>query len=225
MLGFEEQKLKEGRDLIRYFCTPSRTEGRTWNLPKHAPDKWALFKKYNERDVQVEMQIQERLRNYPVPDEVWEQYHLDQEINDRGIMIDRRMVEQALRIDELSRADLTARMQKKTGLENPNSVLQMKEYLNENGMEVDSLGKKDVAAMMKTAPDNLAEVLALRLQLAKSSVRKYEAMRNAVCADDRCHGMFQFYGANRSGRWPADLSNYKTCPRTIWRIWSRRGNW
>lgn len=213
MLGFEEQKLKEGRDLIRYFCTPSRTEGRTWNLPKHAPDKWALFKKYNERDVQVEMQIQERLRNYPVPDEVWEQYHLDQEINDRGIMIDRRMVEQALRIDELSRADLTARMQKKTGLENPNSVLQMKEYLNENGMEVDSLGKKDVAAMMKTAPDNLAEVLALRLQLAKSSVRKYEAMRNAVCADDRCHGMFQFYGANRSGRWAGRLIQLQNLPQ------------
>ena len=213
VLGFEEQKLKEGRDLIRYFCTPSRTEGRTWNLPKHAPDKWALFKKYNERDVQVEMQIQERLRNYPVPDEVWEQYHLDQEINDRGIMIDRRMVEQALRIDELSRADLTARMQKKTGLENPNSVLQMKEYLNENGMEVDSLGKKDVAAMMKTAPDNLAEVLALRLQLAKSSVRKYEAMRNAVCADDRCHGMFQFYGANRSGRWAGRLIQLQNLPQ------------
>ena len=213
VLGFEEQKLKEGRDLIRYFCTPSRTEGRTWNLPKHAPDKWALFKKYNERDVQVEMQIQERLRNYPVPDEVWEQYHLDQEINDRGIMIDRRMVEQALRIDELSRADLTARMQKKTGLENPNSVLQMKEYLNENGMEVDSLGKKDVAAMMKTAPDNLAEVLALRQQLAKSSVRKYEAMRNAVCADDRCHGMFQFYGANRSGRWAGRLIQLQNLPQ------------
>ena len=213
VLGFEEQKLKEGRDLIRYFCTPSRTESRTWNLPKHAPDKWALFKKYNERDVQVEMQIQERLRNYPVPDEVWEQYHLDQEINDRGIMIDRRMVEQALRIDELSRADLTAKMQKKTGLENPNSVLQMKEYLNENGMEVDSLGKKDVAAMMKTAPDNLAEVLALRLQLAKSSVRKYEAMRNAVCADDRCHGMFQFYGANRSGRWAGRLIQLQNLPQ------------
>lgn len=159
------------------------------------------------------MQIQERLRNYPVPDEVWEQYHLDQEINDRGIMIDRRMVEQALRIDELSRADLTARMQKKTGLENPNSVLQMKEYLNENGMEVDSLGKKDVAAMMKTAPDNLAEVLALRLQLAKSSVRKYEAMRNAVCADDRCHGMFQFYGANRSGRWAGRLIQLQNLPQ------------
>ena len=142
------------------------------------------------------MQIQERLKNYPVPDFVWDEYHLDQEINDRGIMIDQDMVRQALRIDELSKCDLTARMQKKTGLENPSSVVQMKDFLAENGMEVDSLGKKDVAAMIKTAPDNLAEVLALRLQLAKSSVRKYQAMQNAVCEDGRCHGMFQFYGAN-----------------------------
>ena len=170
VLGFEEQKLKEGKELIRFFCTPSRTAGRAWNLPEHALDKWALFKKYNERDVQVEMQIQERLRHYPVPDAVWDEYHLDQQINDRGIMIDREMVAQALRIDELSKADLTAKMQKKTGLDNPNSVSQMKDYLIENGMEVDSLGKKDVATMMKTAPEDLVEVLVLRLQLAKSSV-------------------------------------------------------
>ena len=213
MLGFEEQKLKEGKELIRFFCTPSRTAGCAWNLPEHAPDKWALFKKYNERDVQVEMQIQERLQHYPVPDAVWDDYHLDQQINDRGIMIDREMVAQALRIDELSKADLTAKMQKKTGLENPNSVSQMKDYLIENGMEVDSLGKKDVVAMMKTAPEDLAEVLALRLQLAKSSVRKYEAMQNAVCADGRCHGMFQFYGANRSGRWAGRLIQLQNLPQ------------
>ena len=209
VLGFEEQKLKEGKELVKYFCCPCRPTksngGRTWNLPHHAPDKWALFKKYNERDVQVEMQIQARLKNYPVPDFVWDEYHLDQEINDRGIMIDQEMVRQALRIDELSRYDLTARMQKKTGLENPNSVIQMKDYLADNGMEVDSLGKKDVAAMIKTAPEDLAEVLELRLQLAKSRVRKYQAMQNAVCADGRCHGMFQFYGANRSGRWAGRL--------------------
>ena len=209
VLGFEEQKLKEGKELVKYFCCPCRPTksngGRTWNLPHHAPDKWALFKKYNERDVQVEMQIQARLKNYPVPDFVWDEYHLDQEINDRGIMIDQEMVRQALRIDELSRYDLTARMQKKTGLENPNSVIQMKNYLAGSGMEVDSLGKKDVAAMIKTAPEDLAEVLELRLQLAKSSVRKYQAMQNAVCADGRCHGMFQFYGANRSGRWAGRL--------------------
>ena len=217
VLGFEEQKLKEGKELIKYFCCPCKPTktngGRTWNLPHHAPDKWELFKKYNERDVQVEMQIQERLKNYPVPDLVWDEYHLDQEINDRGIMIDQDMVREALRIDELSKTDLTARMQKKTGLSNPNSVIQMKDYLAENGMEVDSLGKKDVAAMIKTAPKDLAEVLSLRLQLAKSSVRKYQAMQNAVCADGRCHGMFQFYGANRSGRWAGRLIQLQNLPQ------------
>ena len=217
VLGFEEQKLKEGKELIKYFCCPCRPTkkngGRTWNLPHHAPEKWALFKKYNERDVQVEMQIQDRLKNYQVPDFVWDEYHLDQEINDRGIMIDQDMVRQALRIDELSKSDLTARMQKKTGLENPGSVVQMKNYLAENGMEVDTLGKKDVAAMIKAAPENLAEVLALRLQLAKSSVRKYQAMQNAVCADGRCHGMFQFYGANRSGRWAGRLIQLQNLPQ------------
>ena len=217
VLGFEEQKLKEGKELVKYFCCPCKPTksngGRTWNLPHHAPDKWALFKKYNERDVQVEMQIQARLQNYPVPDFVWDEYHLDQEINDRGIMIDQEMVAQALRIDEISKADLTARMQKKTGLENPNSVVQMKEFLNGSGMEVDSLGKKDVTAMIKTAPEDLAEVLELRLQLAKSSVRKYQAMQNAVCADGRCHGRFQFYGANRSGRWAGRLIQLQNLPQ------------
>ena len=217
VLGFEEQKLKEGKELVKYFCCPCRPTkkngGRTWNLPHHAPEKWALFKKYNERDVQVEMQIQERLKNHPVPDFVWDEYHLDQEINDRGIMIDQEMVSQALRIDELSKSDLTARMRQKTGLENPGSVVQMKNYLAENGMEVDTLGKKDVAAMIKAAPENLAEVLALRLQLAKSSVRKYQAMQNAVCADGRCHGMFQFYGANRSGRWAGRLIQLQNLPQ------------
>ena len=200
VLGLEEQKMKEGKDLIRYFCTPSRTAGREWNLPEHAPEKWELFKKYNQRDVEVEMQIQKRLRNYPVPDSVWEEYHLDQEINDRGIMIDRQLVEQAIRMDEISKKDLITRIQEITGLENPNSVVQLKGYLEKNGMAVDSLGKKDVAAMIKTAPEDLAEVLRLRLQLAKSSVKKYTAMQSAACIDDRCHGMFQFYGANRTGR-------------------------
>ena len=217
VLGFEEQKLKEGKDLIKYFCCPCKPTksngGRTWNLPHHAPEKWELFKKYNDRDVQVEMQIQERLKNYPVPDFVWDEYHLDQQINDRGIMIDQDMVREALRIDELSKTDLTVRMQKKTGLDNPNSVIQMKDYLAENGMEVESLGKKDVAAMIKTAPEDLAEVLSLRLQLAKSSVRKYQAMQNAVCADGRCHGMFQFYGANRSGRWAGRLIQLQNLPQ------------
>ena len=213
VLGFEEQKLKEGKELIRYFCMPSRTAGRKWNLPEHAPEKWELFKKYNRRDVEVEMQIQQRLKNYPVPDFVWDEYHLDQEINDRGIMIDRQLVEQAISIDEQTKKDLMARMQKLTGLDNPNSVMQLKGYLSDNGLETETLGKKDVAALLKSVPADMAEVLELRLQLAKSSVKKYQAMQNAVCDDDRCHGMFQFYGANRSGRWAGRLIQLQNLPQ------------
>ena len=200
VLGFEEQKMKEGRDLIRYFCTPSRTAGRDWNLPEHSPEKWDLFKEYNKRDVEVEMQIQQRLRNYPVPDSVWDEYHLSETINDCGIMIDEKLVEQAVRIDEMTKADLTEKLKAMTGLENPNSVMQLKGWLSEQGIEVDSLGKKDVQELMKTAPPEIAEVLSLRLMLAKSSVKKYQAMLNAVCEDGRCRGMFFFYGANRTGR-------------------------
>ena len=213
VLGFEEQKLKEGKELIRYFCMPSRTAGRKWNLPEHALEKWELFKKYNRRDVEVEMQIQQRLKNYPVPDFVWDEYHLDQEINDRGIMIDRQLVEQAISIDEQTKKDLMARMQKLTGLDNPNSVMQLKGYLADNGLETETLGKKDVAALLKSVPADMAEVLELRLQLAKSSVKKYQAMQNAVCDDDRCHGMFQFYGANRSGRWAGRLIQLQNLPQ------------
>ena len=216
-LGLEQQKLKEGRDLIRYFCNPCKPTksngGRTWNLPEHAPEKWELFKKYNQRDVEVEMQIQERLKNYPVPDFIWDEYHLDQVINDRGIMIDRELVEQAIKIDEISNADLTAQMQKLTDLENPNSVAQLKVFLSEKGIEADSLGKKDVVEMIKTAPPELAEILQLRLQLAKSSVKKYQAMQNAACDDDRCRGMFQFYGASRSGRWAGRLIQLQNLPQ------------
>ena len=213
VLGFEEQKLKEGKELIRYFCMPSRTASREWNLPEHAPEKWELFKKYNRRDVEVEMQIQQRLKNYPVPDFVWDEYHLDQEINDRGIMIDRQLVEQAISIDEQTKKDLMARMQKLTGLDNPNSVMQLKGYLSDNGLETETLGKKDVAALLKSVPADMAEVLELRLQLAKSSVKKYQAMQNAVCDDNRCHGMFQFYGANRSGRWAGRLIQLQNLPQ------------
>ena len=216
-LGLEQQKLKEGRDLIRYFCNPCKPTksngGRTWNLPEHAPEKWELFKKYNQRDVEVEMQIQERLKNYPVPDFIWDEYHLDQVINDRGIMIDRELVEQAIRIDEISNTDLTAQMQKLTDLENPNSVAQLKGFLSEKGIEAESLGKKDVAELLKSAPPDLAEVLQLRLQLAKSSVKKYQAMQNAACDDDRCRGMFQFYGASRSGRWAGRLIQLQNLPQ------------
>ena len=213
VLGFEEQKLKEGRDLVRYFCMPSRTEGRKWNLPEHAPDRWETFKAYNKRDVEVEMQILRRLQNYMVPDSVWEEYRLDQEINDRGIMIDRRLVEQAIRIDELSKSSLTAEMIKRTGLANPNSVVQLKSYLAQNGIDVDTIGKKEVATMIKDAPADLARVLSLRLQLAKSSVKKYTAMQNAVCNDDRCHGMFQFYGGNRTGRFAGRIVQLQNLPQ------------
>ena len=209
VLGFEEQKLKEGKELIRYFCCPCKPTksngGRTWNLPEHAPDKWTLFKKYNERDVQVEMQIQERLKNYPVPDFVWDEYHQDQEINDRGIRIDRELVRQAIRMDALSKESITKRMVELTGLMNPNSVMQLSNWLRERGIALESLGKKEVAAAIETAPVDIAEVLYLRLMLAKSSVKKYQAMENSVCEDDRCHGMFSFYGANRTGRWSGRL--------------------
>ena len=213
VLGLEEQKMKEGKDLIRYFCTPSRTADRDWNLPVHAPEKWELFKKYNQRDVEVEMQIQKRLQNYPVPDSVWDEYHLDQEINDRGIMIDPDVVEQAIRIDELVRTGLTEELRTITHLDNPNSVAQMKNWLSENGLEMESLGKKEVAQALANAPDKIRQVLALRLQLAKSSVKKYQAMQSAVCQDGRCRGMFQFYGANRSGRWAGRLIQLQNLPQ------------
>ncbi len=203
-LGLEKQKLTEGKDLIRYFCVPCKPTkangGRTRNRPEHDPEKWKRFKAYNLRDVETEMQIQKQLSNFPVPDAIWEEYHLDQEINDRGIGVDMELVRQAIAIDARSRERLTAAMQKLTELENPNSVQQMKQWLADHGLETDTLGKKAVAELVKTAPEPLREVLSLRQQLAKSSVKKYTAMENAVCADGRAHGMFQFYGANRTGR-------------------------
>ena len=207
VLGLEEQKLTEGKELIRYFCVPCKATkvngGRTRNLPQHDMSKWEMFKKYNKRDVEVEMSIQDKLRNFSVPDFVWEEYHLDQEINDRGIALDMDVVANAIAFDEKSKAVLSEKMKELTGLENPNSVQQMKEWLAKNGLEMDSLGKKEVAAVLKTAPEPLRTVLSLRQQLAKSSVRKYQAMTNAVCRDTRARGMFMFYGANRSGRWQA----------------------
>ena len=208
-LGLEKQKLTEGKDLIRYFCVPckpTKTNGdRTRNRPEHDPEKWKRFKAYNLRDVETEMQIQKRLSNFPVSDAIWEEYHLDQEINDRGIGVDMELVRQAIAIDVRSRERLTAAMQKLTELENPNSVQQMKQWLADHGMETDTLGKKAVAELVKTAQEPLREVLSLRQQLAKSSVKKYTAMENAVCADSRAHGMFQFYGANRTGRFSGRL--------------------
>ena len=217
VLGLEKQKLTEGKNLIKYFCQPcaptKSNGGRTRNLPADAPEKWEAFKTYNIRDVEVEMAIQARLSNYPVPESVWEEYHLDQEINDRGIMIDRQLVDQALLIDARSKSDLMARLQAMTELDNPNSVQQLKSYLADRGIEADSLGKKEVAAMIKTVPGDIAEVLSLRLQLAKSSVKKYQAMRNSACEDDRCRGMFLFYGANRTGRFSGRIVQLQNLPQ------------
>ena len=197
-LGLDKQKLTEGRELIRYFCVPGKDATR--RMPASAPEKWATFRGYNLRDVETEMAIQERLRKYPVPQEVWAQYHLDQQINDRGIGVDRTLVRGAIGIDKRSREELTARLQELTMLDNPNSVQQMKDWLAANGLQTDTLGKKQVAELLKTAPEPLKSVLVLRQQLAKSSVKKYQAMENAVCADGRVRGCFQFYGA-RTGRW------------------------
>ena len=209
VLGLEKQKLTEGKDLIRYFCVPCRPTkangGRTRNLPEHDPEKWERFKAYNLRDVETEMQIQKRLSNFPVPDAIWEEYHLDQEINDRGIGVDMELVRQAIVMDARSRERLTATMQELTELNNPNSVQQMKQWLADHGLETDTLGKTAVAELVKTAPEPLREVLSLRQQLAKNSVKKYTAMENAVCADSRAHGMFVFYGANRTGRFSGRL--------------------
>ena len=217
VLGLEEQKLKEGKDLIRYFCVPCKPTkvngGRTRNLPEHDTEKWTLFKFYNKRDVEVEMSIQEKMKKYPVPDFVWEEYHLDQEINDRGIALDMAVVENAIAFDEKSKTELAEKMQELTNLDNPNSVMQMKQWLADNGLEMESLGKKAVAQAVKTAPAELAEVLVLRQQLSKSSVKKYQAMQNAVCVDSRARGMFRFYGANRSGRWAGRMIQLQNLPQ------------
>jgi DNA polymerase len=217
VLGLEKQKLAEGKDLIRYFCSPCKPTAaigqRTRNLPVHAPDKWAAFKAYNKRDVEAEMSIQERLAKFPVPDLVWEDYRLDQEINDRGVQLDMELVCRAIDADSRSKAELTQLMREITELDNPNSVAQMKQWLCDNGLETDTLGKKAVAELLKTAPEPLGRVLSLRQQSAKSSVKKYQAMENAVCADGRARGMFQFYGANRTGRWAGRLIQMQNLPQ------------
>lgn len=217
VLKLENQKMAEGKALIRYFCVPCKPTkangGRMRNLPEHDPVKWSTFIAYNKRDVETEMAIQQMLSKFPVPDFLWEEYHLDQEINDRGIQLDMVLVEQAIAIDERSREELSAKMRQLTALENSNSVQQMKEWLTKHGLEVDSLDKKAVKELLKTAPPELAEVLELRRQLAKASVKKYQTMQNAVCADGRARGMFQFYGANRSGRWAGRLIQLQNLPQ------------
>lgn len=217
VLRLEDQKMKEGKDLIRYFCMPcSPTKsngGRTRNLPTDAPDKWRIFKSYNKRDVEVEMGIKEKLHKFPVPDFVWDEYHLDQQINDRGILIDLQLVNNAIAFDERSKGEIASEMQSMTDIENPNSTVQVKAWLADHGLETDTLDKKAVAELIKKAPENLAEVLSLRQQLAKSSVKKYQAMQNSACNDGRSRGMFQFYGANRTGRWAGRLIQLQNLPQ------------
>lgn len=203
VLGLDKQKMSEGKELIRFFCIPDKEGFR--HHPQAHPGKWDLFKEYNCRDVEVEIAIQQKLSRFPVPDFIWKEYHLDQQINDRGIAVDMELVTQAIRIDEYIKDEISAEIQALTMMDNPNSVVQMKEWLAQNGMETESLGKQAVKELLETAPPELAKVLSLRQQLAKSSVKKYTAMLNAHCADNRIRGMFQFYGANRSGRFSGRL--------------------
>ena len=217
VLGLDKQKLTEGKNLIKYFCLPCNPTkvngGRTRNKYFHDKEKWEQFKSYNKRDVEVEMSIQEKLSRFPVPDFLWQEFYLDQEINDRGIGIDPLFVESAIKLDQEVKTHLMSELKHITGLENPNSVLQMRSWLKKHGLEMESLGKKEVAKELKTVGKELAEVLRLRQQLAKSSVKKYTAMKNAACMDDRERGMFRFYGANRTGRFAGRLVQLQNLPQ------------
>lgn len=217
VLGLDKQKLTEGKNLIKYFCLPCNPTkvngGRTRNKYFHDKEKWDLFKSYNKRDVEVEMSIQEKLSRFPVPDFLWQEFYLDQQINDRGIEIDPLFVESAIKLDQDVKTHLMDELKHITGLENPNSVLQMRSWLKEHGLEMESLGKKEVAKELKTVGKELAEVLRLRQQLAKSSVKKYTAMKNAACMDYRERGMFRFYGANRTGRFAGRLVQLQNLPQ------------
>ncbi len=215
--GADKKKLTEGKELIRYFSVPCKATqsngGRTRNLPEHSFEKWESFKAYNLRDVEVELSIQEKLQKFPMPEEEWNNYILDQQINDRGIQLDLELVKKAIQCDEKVREELTSRLKDLTDLDNPNSVVQMKSWLSENGLETDSLDKAAVKALLKEAPDHLSEVLELRQLLAKSSVKKYTAMENAVCTDGRARGLLQFYGANRTGRFAGRLIQVQNLPQ------------
>ena len=217
VLGLDKQKLQEGKDLIKYFCVPCKPTkangGRTRNMPSDAPDKWERFRSYNIRDVEVELGIHNKLSRFPVPESVWDEYHLDQEINDRGILLDMDVVNNAIKFDTFSKARLMDTLKDKTELDNPNSVAQLKDWLDSKGIETESLDKKAIIDLLKTVPTDVADVLKLRQQLAKSSVKKYQAMANSVCADGRARGMFQFYGANRSGRWAGRIIQLQNLPQ------------
>lgn len=217
ILGLDKQKLTSGKDLIRYFCLPCPPTkvngGRTRNFPHHAPDKWSDFILYNKRDVEVELAIKNKLKKFPVPVFIWEEYHQDQIINDRGIKIDKAFVEAALEIDRVSKDNIQAELKELTFLDNPNSVQQMIGWLRDNGVTTDSLDKKAVNKLLKSVDETTARVLRLRQKAAKSSVSKYQAMMNCICKDGRARGMFQFYGANRTGRWAGRLVQLQNLPQ------------
>ena len=217
VLGLDEQKMKEGKELIRYFCVPCKPTkangGRTRNLPCHAPEKWELFKTYCKRDVEVEKSIRRKLHNFPIPESEMELYRLDQRINDRGVLVDMGLVKQAIACERLHKEVVTKRAYELTGLENPNSVAQLKGWLGDMGMEAESLSKKAVADMIAETDGEVEELLRLRLLMAKTSVKKYEAMERSACSDGRVHGMLMFYGANRSGRWSGKNVQIQNLPK------------
>ncbi|WP_461206098.1 DNA polymerase [Clostridium sp. DL1XJH146] len=205
VLKLDDQKMAEGKALIRYFCIPCKATaangGRTRNLPSDAPEKWEIFRKYNIRDVEVELAIRKKLADYPIPDREQDYYVLDQQINDRGLLVDMNLVDEAISCDRQFTVAATERAYELTGLENPNSVAQLKSWLKDRGVEVESLSKKAVTELVEETEGEVEEALKLRLLMAKTSVKKYEAIERAVCSDGRVHGLFQFYGANRTGRW------------------------
>ena len=217
VLGVEKKKLESGKDLIKFFsvpCKPTKTNGgRTRNLPEHDREKWQQFITYNARDVETEMEILDKVSRFPVPDFLWKQYAQDQRINDLGIELDMDLVTQAIRCDEESRDKYLKRAQELTGLENPNSPIQLKEWILSNGVEMETLTKAEVASVMETATGPVKEVLELRQLLSKSSVKKYVAMESCRCSDGRAHGLLQFYGANRTGRWAGRLVQVQNLPQ------------
>jgi DNA polymerase len=217
VLGLPRQKITAGKELVHYFCTPCKptksNQKRTRNFPYHAPDKWQQFKQYNQRDVEVEMEITQKLERFPVPKNEWENYWMDQDINDRGIRIDQQLVSNAIKCQEEFHNQYLKMSQQLTGLDNPNSPLQLKDWLNQRGVNTDSLSKASVAQLLQTTTDKVHQVLSLRQLLSKSSVKKYQAMQKSMCQDGRVHGLLQFYGANRTGRWAGRLVQVQNLPR------------
>lgn len=214
-LKLEQQKMPEGKALIKYFCVPYDTVDSVpqFHTPADAPEKWETFKAYNKQDVEAELAIDQRLSRFPVPDFIWEQFYLDQEINDRGIRVDMELVEAALTLDAQAKATLSAEMRRLTGIKNPNSVYQLLKWLAERGYKSDCLDKAAVRELLKTAKDPVKSVLELRLMLSKSSVKKYQAMQTAACSDSRARGMFSFYGASRTGRWAGRIIQLQNLPQ------------